>query len=210
LGEGVVLGILLPGILASSGRAGAGGTVAEKAGSGAKALTVLATSIDARSPRTTTAEQLVNLLAHSSQLRNLGFAGSGGMVPGPGRQCRSGPNVEALISVSGTVLASSRPGLCPRGARLGFAALPGLAGRGGPGHSPDVPRRLSRGGEPGRLCRSGPRQQPHSEPVTGRSIPIAVPGGEGERGEAGGARHAPASARPDARGFVHRGASAPR
>ena len=128
--EGVLLGILLPGILASSGRARAGATVAEKAGSGAKALTVLATSIDARSPRTTTAEQLVNLLAHSSQLRNLGFAGSGGMVPGPSRQCRSGPNIEALISVSGTVLASSRPGLCPRGGRLGFAALPGLAGRG--------------------------------------------------------------------------------
>jgi signal transduction histidine kinase len=129
--EGVVLGILLPPILASSSRDSQTASIKAKVGSGAKLVSAIAASVGVRAPRTTTPEQLVNLLAHSSQLTELGgLTATGGQVPGPGRQCRSHTGVAALTSVSGTVLATSRPELCPVGARLGFAPRPGLASQG--------------------------------------------------------------------------------
>jgi len=129
--EGVVLGILLPRILASSSRDSQAATVAAKVGSGAKLASAIAASVGARAPRTTTPEQLVHLLADSSQLSELGgLSTNGGQVPGAGRQCRSAAGVAALISVSGTVLATSRPELCPMGAHLGLAARPGRTGQG--------------------------------------------------------------------------------
>jgi signal transduction histidine kinase len=134
--EGVVLGILLPPILARSSRDSQTASVAAKVGSGAKLVSAIAATVGAGAPRTTTPEQLVNLLAHSTQIRQLVSLATrrghvnGGQVPGPGRQCWSTAGVEALISVNGTVLASSSPELCPVGARLGFAALAGRAGQG--------------------------------------------------------------------------------
>ena len=128
--EGVVLGILLPRILASSSRSSQAATVAERASSAAKALTAFTASIAAHSAGGVTSGQLVQALAQSSQLRDFGLVAPGSQAPGPARVCRSRTSVEAFISVSGTVLASSRPELCPRGARLGFAARPGMAGQG--------------------------------------------------------------------------------
>lgn len=127
--EGVVLGILLPRILASSSRASQAAAVAWDSGSGAKALMALAANIAWESPRTTTAAQLLTLLAENSQLRVLGMDASGGTVAGPGQECPATTKL-ALISVRGRVLASSSPRACPRGASLVFAIRPGLAGRG--------------------------------------------------------------------------------
>src|SRR5262249_43052030 len=122
---------LLPRILASSSRNSQTVVVAAKVGSGAKLVSAIAVSVGARAPRTTTPERLVNLLAHSTQLTQfVRLAANGGRVPGPGRQCRSTASVSALISVSGTVLATSSLELCPVGARLGFAARPGRARQG--------------------------------------------------------------------------------
>ena len=128
--EGVVLGILLPRILASSSRSSQAATVAERASSAAKALTAFTASIAVHSDGVVTSGQLVRALAHSSQLRDFGLAVPEGKAPGPVRVCRSRVSVEAFISVTGTVLASSRPELCPVGARLGFAGRPGMAGQG--------------------------------------------------------------------------------
>jgi len=128
--EGVVLGILLPRILASSSRSSQAAAVAGRADANAKALTALAASIAARSPRPPASGQLVRQLAQESQLRDFGLTVPAGNVPGPGRVCKPATSVEALISVSGLVLASSRPELCPRGARLAFAAPPGMVGQG--------------------------------------------------------------------------------
>jgi hypothetical protein len=75
--EGVVLGILLPRILASSRRASQAATVADRANSGAKALTALAAGIAAHTPKIATGEQLMNVLAASPQLGDLGLAGPG-------------------------------------------------------------------------------------------------------------------------------------
>jgi signal transduction histidine kinase len=128
--EGVVLGILLPRILASSSRANQALTVAERAGSTAKLLSATVVSIAAHSPKTTTSAQLVRLLAQSPQLRAIGLTTSRSQTPGADQKCLATTNVQALISVNGTVLASSSPGLCSPGARLAFAARPGMAGQG--------------------------------------------------------------------------------
>jgi|SRR5215831_17039169 len=128
--EGVVLGILLPRLLASSSRSSQAAAVADRAEPTAKALTALAASIAAHSPRTPASGQLVQLLAQNSQLRVFGLAVPAGKVPGPGRVCKPMTSVEALISMSGLVLASSRPELCPRGARLAFAARPDMVSQG--------------------------------------------------------------------------------
>ena len=127
--EGVVLGILLPRILASSSRVSQAAAVAGDSGSAAKALMALTANIALGSPRTTSAAQLLTLLAENSQLRVLGMPTSGGTVPGTGRNCPATTKL-ALISVRGRVLASSSPRACPRGASLVFAIQPGLAGRG--------------------------------------------------------------------------------
>jgi signal transduction histidine kinase len=127
--EGVVLGILLPRILASSGRASQAATVAGRAGSEAKLLSELAGHIVALSPKVTS-EGLVRELARSPKLTDLGLARPGHTVPRPGRQCLPRANVEALVSVKGAVLASSSPGLCPVGAQLGFATQPGMSAQG--------------------------------------------------------------------------------
>ena len=128
--EGVVLGILLPRIQANSGRASQAAAVAQRSHYGAKALTLLAADTVAHSPRTMTVEQLMTLLAASPQLGDLGLARLSGKVVGSDRRCLSTRNVEALISVSGMVLASSSPAVCPPGSRLGFAARPGMAAQG--------------------------------------------------------------------------------
>jgi signal transduction histidine kinase len=128
--EGVVLGILLPRILANSGRANQALTVAERAGSTAKLLSATVVSIAAHSPKTTTSAQLVRLLAQSPQLRVIGLTTSRSQTPGADQKCLATTNIQALISVNGTVLASSNPGLCSPGARLAFAARPGMAGQG--------------------------------------------------------------------------------
>jgi signal transduction histidine kinase len=128
--EGVVLGILLPRILANSGRANQALTVAERAGSTAKLLSATVVSVAAHSPKTTTSAQLVRLLAQSPQLRAIGLTTSRSQTPGADQKCLATTNIQALISVNGTVLASSNPGLCSPGARLAFAARPGMAGQG--------------------------------------------------------------------------------
>jgi HAMP domain-containing protein len=128
--EGVVLGILLPRILASSSRTSQAATVAGKADATAKALTALAASMAAHSAGTPASGLLMRQLAQDSQLRDFGLAVPAGTVPGTGQVCRPAASVEALISVNGTVLASSRPELCPLGTRLGFAAQPGMNGQG--------------------------------------------------------------------------------
>ena len=127
--EGVVLGILLPGILASSSRASQTARVAGRAGYEAKLLSDLTARISLRSWKATSM-QLVQLLAQSPQLAGLGLTRPTGLRPRPGRPCLPRTNVEALISVNGAVLASSSPGLCPAGANLGFAAGPGIPSQG--------------------------------------------------------------------------------
>jgi signal transduction histidine kinase len=128
--EGVVLAFLLPRVVASAGRAGRAATVAEQAGADAKALTVTAVSLAAQTPRATTAGGLLKLLARSPQLAGLRpRRAPGGKPAGRAGQCLSSTTVWALISPDGVVLASSKPAACA-GARLGFAARPGLSGRG--------------------------------------------------------------------------------
>jgi signal transduction histidine kinase len=128
--EGAVLGLLLPRILASTGRASGAATVAARAGSTAGLLSATAFSIAAHSPKTTTGAQLVRRLVQSLQVRDLGLVTSRSQLPGAYQKCLATANLEALISVSGTVLASSDPGLCSPGAHLAFAARPGMAGQG--------------------------------------------------------------------------------
>lgn len=128
--EGVVLGLLLPQIVASTGRASQAATVAARAGSTAGLLSATAFSIAAHSPKTTTAAQLVHLLVQSLQIRDLGLAATRGQIPRGAQKCLAAANIEVLISAGGTVLASANPGLCPPGARLAFAARPGMAGQG--------------------------------------------------------------------------------
>jgi signal transduction histidine kinase len=129
--EGVLLGVLLPRVLASSSRASQAAAVAGRASSEAKLLSELTARIALQSPKVlTTPERLVWRLARSPQLTDLGLTGPTGTVPRPGRQCKPEANVEALISVSGTVLASSSPRLCPVEAHLGSVLPQGMAGEG--------------------------------------------------------------------------------
>jgi signal transduction histidine kinase len=135
--EAVVLGILLPRILANSDRASRAVTVAERAGSTAKFLSALTAGIEAHSRKPLTSEQLVQRLAENPQLRDIGLtsspsnaAGSPSNAAGAGQKCLATTSIQALISVNGTVLASSRPGLCSPGARLVFAVRPEMAGQG--------------------------------------------------------------------------------
>lgn len=128
--EGVLLGILVPRILASSSRASQALAVAERANSKAKMLTSLAVNLAAHLPGGQSGSQLIKLLATSAQLSSLGLAGGRDRAARPGAQCLATANVTALISADGTVLATSSQRLCPVGERLGFAARPGLAGQG--------------------------------------------------------------------------------
>ena len=209
--EGVVLGILLPRILASSSRTSQAATVAGKADATAKALTAFAASMAAHSAGTPASGLLMRQLAQDSQLRDFGLAVPAGTVPAAGQVCRPAASVEALISVNGTVLASSRPELCPLGTRLGFAAQPGMNGQG--------TLATSRGGilwtvrpvvyAPGGKPSPGP--SPTAAPTPGPTLPagkgsagkLASPGaGPPRPGEVLGGVYAAAPARPGGVSFA--------
>jgi signal transduction histidine kinase len=133
--DGVVLGVLLPRMLASSSHASRAAAVAEQSGADAKRLAVAAASLAAHLPPGTTSTQLLEQLATGREAAALGLAASGGAAAGSDKGCLTARSAEALILPDGTVLASSNPAACPRGIRLGFAAQPGLDSRGGGGTS---------------------------------------------------------------------------
>ena len=129
--DGIVLGVLLPQLLAGSTRAGAAGTVADVAGTDAKRLTEAAVGYAGRAPAGTTGRQVLEQLADGPEAAALGLATTGGPVSaGSVKGCMGAGNAEALISPDGTVLASNRPASCTPGIRLWLAAKPGLVGRG--------------------------------------------------------------------------------
>jgi len=129
--DGIVLGVLLPQLLAGSTRAGAAGTVADVAGTDAKRLTEAAVGYAGRAPAGTTGRQVLEQLADGREAAALGLATTGGPVSaGSVKGCMGAGNAEALISPDGTVLASNRPASCTPGIRLWLAAKPGLVGRG--------------------------------------------------------------------------------
>jgi len=129
--DGIVLGVLLPQLLAGSTRAGAAGTVADVAGTDAKRLTEAAVGYAGRAPAGTTGRQVLEQLADGREAAALGLATTGGPVSaGSVKGCLESGKAEALISPDGTVLASNRPASCPPGVRLWLAAKPGFAGRG--------------------------------------------------------------------------------
>jgi HAMP domain-containing protein len=127
--EAVVLGILLPRILASSARSSQAGVVAQEAWSDARLVSGQVAKISATLGPGTSAGALMKVLAEDSELHVLGLAGPGGKARAPG-DCRAPANVRALISADGRVISSSAPARCPIGTRLSFAIRPGLAGQG--------------------------------------------------------------------------------
>jgi signal transduction histidine kinase len=128
--EAAVLGILLPRLLASSNASSRAATVAERAGSDAKLLSVAAAGIATETHRKATTAQIVQRLAVSPQVAALHLGTSRGTAAGTDRACLSARTGLALISLSGTVVASSDPRACPPGTTLGFAAPPGLSATG--------------------------------------------------------------------------------
>jgi signal transduction histidine kinase len=125
--DGVVLGVLLPRILAGSTRASAAGTVADVAGTNAKLLTEAAAGYLGQAPAGTTGGQILARLVRGSEVAALGLATTG--APGGWvKACMGSGKAEALISPDGTVLASNRPASCAPGLRLSFASK--LASRG--------------------------------------------------------------------------------
>ena len=99
--EGVVLGILLPRILASSSRTSQAATVAGKADATAKALTALAASMAAHSAGTPASGLLMRQLAQDSQLRDFGLAVPAGTVPAAGQVCRPAASVAGRRRTAG-------------------------------------------------------------------------------------------------------------
>jgi signal transduction histidine kinase len=128
--DAVVLGVLLPGMLASSSHAGQAATVAQQAGSDAKRLSVAATNMADKMPAGTPNARLLGLLAGGSEAAALGLVASGAAGGGSDHDCLSAGSAEALISSDGLVVASTKPSACPPGTRLGFASVKGLAGQG--------------------------------------------------------------------------------
>jgi len=212
--EGVVLGILLPRILASSSRASQEVTVAERAGTTAKFLSALAIDIRAHRPKTLTGQQLVRLLAENPELRGIDLFASPSKTPGADQKCLATTNIQALIWVDGTVLASSRPGLCSPGARLAFAVRRGIAARGtASGGSilwevtPVVASPVSKGNST-----PTPGPSPSVSPVAGPAVPTGTagspPAGKGNEGDL--ASPGTGLVRPgDVIGEVYAGAPAP-
>ena len=78
--DGVVLGVLLPRMLASSTRAGAAGTAADVAGADAKRLTEAAVGHAGDAPAGTTGRQVLKQLADGREAAALGLATTGGPV----------------------------------------------------------------------------------------------------------------------------------
>jgi signal transduction histidine kinase len=128
--DGVVLGVLLPGMLASSSHAGQAATVAQQAHTDAKRLSADVSMMAAKSPAGTAGMQLLRLLAASPEAAGLGLVVPGSPAAGSDHGCLSARTAEALILPDGTVVASTTPSACPPGTRLSFAALDGMAGQG--------------------------------------------------------------------------------
>jgi signal transduction histidine kinase len=131
--DGVVLGVLLPGMLASSYHASKAAGVAQQAGADAKQLSVAAAILSAHLPPGTASTQLLKQLATGRETPALGLAATGHASAQSGKRCLEARSAEVLILPDGTVLASSNPVACPRGTRLGFAARPGLDSQGSAG-----------------------------------------------------------------------------
>ena len=88
--DGVVLGVLLPRILAGSTRASAAGTVADVAGTNAKLLTEAAAGYLGQAPAGTTGGQILARLVRGSEVAALGLATTGA-PGGQGRPRRDRP-----------------------------------------------------------------------------------------------------------------------
>ena len=127
--EAVVLGVLLPRILATSARSSQAAAVVQEAWSDVKPLAQRVAEIAAQSRPATSANALVKLLAHDPELGVLGLAGPGGKARA-GANCVAAANIQALIATDGRVLSSSDPARCPQGVWLSFAIRRGLAGQG--------------------------------------------------------------------------------
>jgi len=152
--DGVVLGVLLPRMLAGSTGSSA---VRDVAGTDARRLTEAAVGYAGRAPAGTTGGQVLEQLADGPEAAALGLATTGGPVSaGSVKECLESGKAEALISPDGTVLASNRPASCPPGVRLWLAAKPGFAGRGTSASAPPGIR-LS-----GRSCRWPMSPQPRA------------------------------------------------
>ena len=128
--DGVVLGILLPGMLASSSRAGQAASVAQQADTDAKQLSAATANMGGNMPPGTTSTQAIRLLAGTSAAAALGLKTSGGPASGAPHDCLSAGSAEAMISPDGTVIASTDPAACPPGTRLGFASPRSAASQG--------------------------------------------------------------------------------
>jgi len=128
--DGIVLGILLPRMLASSSHASRAASVAQQANADAKRLSVAAAILAAHLPAGTTSTRQLKELATGRETAALGLLATGNAAAGSSRRCLDARSAEALILPDGTVLASSNPAACPRGLRLGFAAQGGLDSQG--------------------------------------------------------------------------------
>jgi len=121
--DGIVLGLLLPRMVASSNNASRA-VVARHAGADAKRLSAAAFYLARKMSAGTSSTQLMRILGTSTQARALGLTASGGTTRSS-RQCLSASPAEALILLDGTVIASSNSAACPTGVHLGFAHYPG-------------------------------------------------------------------------------------
>jgi len=122
--DGIVLGLLLPRMLASSNNASRA-AVATQAGSDAKRLSVAAVNVARKMPAGTTSTQLMQILGTSRSTLALGLSASHGTAAVSDRQCLAARRAEALVLPDGTVIASSNTIACPAGMRLGLAQYPG-------------------------------------------------------------------------------------
>ncbi|HEY2304545.1 MAG TPA: histidine kinase, partial [Streptosporangiaceae bacterium] len=129
--DGAVLGVLLPRLLASSSRASTEATVAGRASADARWLSQAVADMAGRAPAGANAGGLLKELAFSQQAAALGLSVSGGKASGPDRLCASARTAEVLMSVGGTVIASSSPRECPPGMGLNFAVRREPWGRSG-------------------------------------------------------------------------------
>jgi two-component system, NarL family, sensor histidine kinase LiaS len=128
--DGVVLGVLLPQLLASSSHAGRAASVAGQSGSDAKRLTAATVGLTVHGLASTAPTQLIQMVAAGPVAAALSLSDRSGPSAGPDKKCLTARSAEALIRPDGTVLASSNPAACPAGTRLSFAARPGLGGHG--------------------------------------------------------------------------------